>query len=83
MEARNERSDGSTDTEAVYILERLPNEVGNYQVIHNMAATYANCGFVDAALELYDRALRLAETDIDRQFAYANMSSAYHYASQR
>ena len=70
-------------SEAVYILDRLPNEAGNYQVMHNMAATYANCGFVDAALELYDRALRLAETDMDRQFAYANMSSAYHYAAQR
>jgi diguanylate cyclase (GGDEF)-like protein len=70
-------------SEAAYILDQLPNETELYQVIHNMAATYANCGFVDAALELYDRALRLAENEIDRQFAYANMSATYHYAAQR
>lgn len=70
-------------SEAVYILDRLPNEAGNFQVMHNMAATYANCGFIDAALELYDRALRLAQTDSDRQFAYASMCSAYHFAAQR
>lgn len=70
-------------SEAVYILDRLPNEASNFQVMHNMAATYANCGFIDAALELYDRALRLAQTDTDRQFAYASMCSAYHFAAQR
>lgn len=70
-------------SEAVYILDRLPNEAGNFQVMHNMAATYANCGFIDAALEVYDRALRLAQTDADRQFAYASMCSAYHFAAQR
>jgi diguanylate cyclase (GGDEF)-like protein len=70
-------------SEAVYILDRLPNEGANYQVMHNMAVTYAQCGFVEAALELYDRALRIAETDDDRQFAYSSMSGAYHYAAQR
>lgn len=70
-------------SEAAYILDRLPNDPGNYQVMHNMAVTYAHCGFVEAALELFDRALRLAENDEDRQFAYASMSSAYHYAAQR
>ncbi len=70
-------------SEAVYILARLPNEAPNYQVMHNMAVTYAQCGFVEAALELYDRALRLAETADDRQFAYSSMSGAYHYAAQR
>ncbi len=70
-------------SEAVYILDRLPNEAANYQVMHNMAVTYAQCGFVEAALELYDRALRLAENDDDRQFAYSSMSGAYHYAAQR
>jgi diguanylate cyclase (GGDEF)-like protein len=70
-------------SEAVYILDHLPNEHEHYQVVHNMAATYAHCGFIEAALELYDRALRLADNDADRQFAYASMSSAYHYAAQR
>ncbi len=70
-------------SEAVYILARLPNEPAHYQVMHNMAVTYQHCGFVDAALQLYDRALRLAECDADRQFAYSSMASAYHYAAQR
>jgi diguanylate cyclase (GGDEF)-like protein len=70
-------------SEAAYILEQLPNEPVHYQVVHNMAVTYANCGYVDAALELFDRALRLATNDPDRQFAYASMCSAYHYAAQR
>jgi tetratricopeptide (TPR) repeat protein len=70
-------------SEAAYILDRLPNDAGNYQVMHNMAVTYAQCGFVEAALELYDRALRLAEHDEDRQFAYASICAAYHYAAQR
>jgi diguanylate cyclase (GGDEF)-like protein len=70
-------------SEAVYILDRLPHETENYQVMHNMAVTFADCGFVEAALELYDRALRLADNETDRQFAYASMSVAYHYAAQR
>jgi diguanylate cyclase (GGDEF)-like protein len=48
-----------------------------------MAVTYARCGFVEPALELYDRALRLADNDVDRQFAYASMSAAYHDAALR
>jgi len=68
-------------SEAMYILDRLPNDPANYQVMHNMGVTYAQCGFIEAALELYDRALRLAENDEDRQFAYASMSAAYHYAA--
>ncbi len=70
-------------SEAVYILDRLPNEPANYQVVHNMAVTYAGCGFIEAALDLYDRALRLADNEADSQFAYASMSTAYHYAAQR
>lgn len=70
-------------SEAAYILDQLPNETEHYLVMHNLAATYATCGFIEPALELYDRALRLADNEIDRQFAYSNMSAAYHYAAQR
>lgn len=70
-------------SEAVYILQRLPNDPSHYQVLHNMAVTYARCGFVEPALEMYDRALRLANNDIDRQFAYASMSATYHDAALR
>lgn len=69
--------------EAMYTLDQLPNEAEHYQIVHNMAATYATCGFVKAALELYDRALRLADNDGDRQYTRGSMASAYHYAAQR
>ncbi len=70
-------------SEAVYILPRLLDDPAHFQVLHNMAVTYARCGFVEPALELYDRALRLADNDVDRQFAYASMSAAYHDAALR
>jgi diguanylate cyclase (GGDEF)-like protein len=70
-------------SEAAYILDQLPNDSASYLVLQNMAVTYTHCGFVEAALELYDRALRLAKTDLDRQFTYANMAAAYHYAAQQ
>jgi len=69
--------------EAMYTLDQLPNEARHYQVVHNMAATYATCGFVKAALDLYDRALHLADNDGDRQYTYSSMAGAYHYAAQR
>lgn len=67
--------------EAAHILEDLPNDAENFLVLQNFAVTYTHCGFVDAALELYDRALRLADTDAERVFTYANMSAAYHLAA--
>ena len=69
--------------EAMYTLDQLPNEARHYQVVHNMAATYSTCGFVKAALDLFDRALHLADNDSDRQYTYASMAGAYHYAAQR
>ena len=70
-------------SEAMYVLDQLPNDPTNFLVIHNMAVTYCRSGFVEAALELFDRALRLADSDTDRQFCYSSMASAYHYAAQR
>ena len=69
--------------EAMYTLDQLPNEAKHYQVVHNMAATYSTCGFVRAALDLFDRALHLADNEGDRQYTYASMAGAYHYAAQR
>lgn len=69
--------------EAMYTLDQLPDDARHYQVVHNMAETYANCGFVKAALDLYDRALQLADNDADRHYTYASMAGAYHYAAQR
>jgi diguanylate cyclase (GGDEF)-like protein len=67
-------------SEAMYVMERVPNDPIYYQVIHNMAVTYQHCGFPVPAIELYDRALRLARLESDRTFTYANMSSAFHMA---
>jgi len=66
--------------EALYVMEKVPNEPANFLVVHNMAVTYSRCQFPVPALELYDRALRLAEHDGDRTFAYANMTAAAHMA---
>lgn len=70
-------------SEAMYTLDQLPDDSCHYQVVHNMAETYANCGFVRAALDLYDRALQLADNDADRLYTYSSMASSYHYAAQR
>lgn len=68
--------------EAMYTLDQLPDDSRHYQVMHNMAETYANCGFVKAALDLYDRALHLADNEADRVFTSASMAGAYHLAAQ-
>jgi diguanylate cyclase (GGDEF)-like protein len=67
-------------SELMWVMERVPNETSNYHVIHNTAVTYQRCDFPVQAIELYDRALRLARNDIDRTFTYANLASAYHMA---
>lgn len=66
--------------DAMYVMERVPNDPAYFQVIHNMAVTYQRCDFPLPAIELYDRALRLARVEGDRTFTYANMSSAFHMA---
>ena len=67
-------------SEAMYVMERVPNDPAYYQVIHNMAVTYQRCEFPIPAIELYDRALRLARTERDRTFTYAGLASAFHMA---
>jgi diguanylate cyclase (GGDEF)-like protein len=66
--------------EAMYVMERVPNDPAYYQVVHNMAVTYQRCDFPVPAIELYNRALRLARVEGDRTFTYANLASAYHMA---
>ncbi|MGE0000176.1 MAG: hypothetical protein AB7U39_24920, partial [Ilumatobacteraceae bacterium] len=66
--------------EAMYVMERVPNDPAYYQVVHNMAVTYQRCDFPLPAIELYDRALRLARLESDRTFTYANLASAFHMA---
>ncbi|MBI5090654.1 MAG: GGDEF domain-containing protein [Actinobacteria bacterium] len=66
--------------EAMYVMERVPNDPAFYQVVHNMAVTYQRCDFPLPAIELYDRARRLARLESDRTFTYANLASAFHMA---
>lgn len=68
-------------SEAAYVLDQLPDDPANYQVVHNMAVSYAHCGFVVPAIELFDRAVHLATNPEDRRYACANLSAAYHLAS--
>ncbi len=70
-------------SEAAYVADQLPNDSTSYLVLQNLAVTYTHCGFVEASLELYDRALRLADSDLDRHFTYSNLAVSYHYAAQR
>jgi diguanylate cyclase (GGDEF)-like protein len=78
---RNQYAEASEAlAEAMYVLVRVPNDPAYYQVIHNMAVTYQRCDFPLPAIELYDRALRLAPDESERTFTYANMASAFHMA---
>lgn len=70
-------------SEALDVIEQLPNEPETYQVIHNIAATYEHSGFYAAAIELFHRAFEAAEDDEERAFTRASMSSAYHFAAAR
>ena len=67
-------------SEAMYVMDHVPNDPAYFQVIHNMAVTYQRCGFAEPAIELYERALCLARTERDRTFTSANLASAFHLA---
>jgi diguanylate cyclase len=66
--------------EATWLLEQLPDEDTTFLMVHNLADTYARCGFHTAAIDLFQRAIRVAESDEDRQFAAANLTASYHFA---
>ena len=66
--------------EARYLLDQLADDPANYQVVHNMAVTFERCGFPTIALDLFDRALRLADNPADRAYVRTGMAAAYHLA---
>ena len=66
--------------EARYLLDQLPNDRTAFLVIYNLAVTYERCDFPTSALELFERALRLADNSDDRTFVEAGMAAAYHLA---
>lgn len=67
--------------EVMYAVEQLPQEPSAYPAIYDLAVTCEESGFVESSLVLYDRCLRLAATDDDRQNTYAHLTAAYHAAA--
>jgi diguanylate cyclase (GGDEF)-like protein len=63
--------------EVIYAVEQLPHEPSAYPAIYDLAVTCDRSGFFESSLVLYDRCLRIAVTDQDRQTAYANLTAAF------
>ncbi|MEO5723739.1 MAG: GGDEF domain-containing protein [Ilumatobacteraceae bacterium] len=69
--------------EATYTLEQVPDDPAMFQVVHNIAESYAGSGFTAAALGLFARALELSGNESDRQFCYASIAAVHHRAALR
>jgi diguanylate cyclase (GGDEF)-like protein len=67
--------------EVIYAVEQLAQEPSSYPAIYDLALTCDRSGFFDSALVLYDRCLRIAGSDDDRQVAYANLTAAFRAAA--
>ena len=67
--------------EVMHAVEQLPHDPSAYPAIYDLAVTCDQSGFFESSLVLYDRCLRVAETDEERQTAYANLTAAYRAAA--
>ncbi|MEY2580753.1 MAG: hypothetical protein QOE09_602 [Ilumatobacteraceae bacterium] len=67
--------------EVIYAVEQLAHEPSSYPAIYDLAVTCDQSGFFESSLVLYDRCLRIAATDDDRQVAYANLTAAFRAAA--
>jgi diguanylate cyclase (GGDEF)-like protein len=78
----NERMAEATDllAEARYLLDQLPDDPAVFQVVQNIAITYERCDFPELALQLFERALRLAVDRDDRASVRAGMVVAFQLA---
>ncbi|MEO7371150.1 MAG: GGDEF domain-containing protein [Ilumatobacteraceae bacterium] len=63
--------------DVIYAVEQLPHEASAYPAIYDLAVTCDRSGFFESSVVLYDRCLRIAATDDDRQTAYANLTAAF------
>jgi diguanylate cyclase (GGDEF)-like protein len=63
--------------EMMFAVEQLPHDPCAYPAIYDLAVTCDQSGFFESSLVLYDRCLRVATTDEERQTAYANLTAAY------
>ena len=75
------RSGAQLLAEVIYAVEQLPPEPSAYPAIYDLAVTCDQSGFFESSLVLYDRCLRIAISDDDRQTAYANLTAAYWAAA--
>jgi diguanylate cyclase (GGDEF)-like protein len=67
--------------DVMHAAEQLPHDPSAFPAIYDLAVICERSGFVESSLVLYDRCLRLATTDDDRQTTYANLAVAYHVAA--
>ncbi len=67
--------------EVMQAIDHLPQGSAAYPAIYDLAVTCERSGLIESSLTLYDRCLRLALTDDDRQNTYTNMVVAYHAAA--
>ena len=74
-------SGGLLLAEVIYAVEQLAQESSSYPAIYDLAVTCDQSGFFESSLILYDRCLRIAATDDDRQVAYANLTAAFRAAA--
>jgi diguanylate cyclase (GGDEF)-like protein len=75
-------SSGHLLAEVMFAVEQLPQEPSAYPAIYDLAETCERSGLLESSLLLYDRCLRLAETDDDKQATYARLAVAYHAAAE-
>jgi diguanylate cyclase (GGDEF)-like protein len=67
--------------EVLHAVVQLPHEPFAFLAIYDLAVTCDRSGFFESSLVLYDRCLRIATTDDDRQVAYANLTAAFRAAA--
>ena len=67
--------------EASYALELAGDSPEVYLVTHNLAITYAHWGFASHALDMFERARRIAPDDVERYRINANSAVAYSRAA--
>ena len=63
--------------EVIHTVEQLSHEASAYPAIYDLAMTCDQSGFFEWSLVLYDRCLRIAVTDEDRQIAYTKLTAAF------
>ncbi len=67
--------------ECLHVAGRVPLEQQTFLMLNNLASTLMHAGFYEQAIDLFSRAMRRADDDLDRSMCHSNMVIAYHYAA--